>query len=167
MGKGGRSTRREKRKGEGRVMRKSFSRLVQLAGVGWRARCSESCTAGSGKGGGKRVLGDNALAAYFTPKSIQRAFREKIKETAGRGRACLHIWKDLCIVTVIKRTQKKHVVEVTRRLTLGKEQQANDLLNQSQGGSVWNTAFIERLNGSATSTYLLTLSEATNKEVCW
>src|SRR5258708_33825410 len=66
MGKGDRSTRREKRKGEGRVMRKSFSRLVQLAGVGWRARCSESCTAGSGKGGGKRVREENALAAYFT-----------------------------------------------------------------------------------------------------
>ena len=92
------------------------------------------------------LVATDGWAAY--PKSIQRAFREKIKETAGRGRACLHIWKDLCIVTVIKRTQKQHVVEVTRRLTLGKEQQANDLLNQSQGGSVWNTAFIERLNGT-------------------
>jgi len=92
------------------------------------------------------LVATDGWAAY--PKSIQRAFREKIKETAGRGRACLHIWKDLCIVTVIKRTEKKHVVEVTRRLTLGKEQQANDLLNQSQGGSVWNTAFIERLNGT-------------------
>ena len=92
------------------------------------------------------LVATDGWAAY--PKSIQRAFREKIKETAGRGRACLHIWKDLCMVTVIKRTEKKHVVEVTRRLTLGKEQQANDLLNQSQGGSVWNTAFIERLNGT-------------------
>ena len=66
MGKGGRSTRMEKRKGEGRAMRKSFSMLVHLVGVGWRARCSESCTAGSGKGGGKRIREDNALAAYFT-----------------------------------------------------------------------------------------------------
>jgi hypothetical protein len=83
-----------------------------------------------------------------SPKSIQRAFREKVKETAGRGRACLRVWKDLCLVTVSKRTEKKHVVEVTRRVTLGKEQQANELLKQSQGGSVWNTAFIERLNGT-------------------
>jgi len=66
MGKGGRSTRMEKRKGEGRAMRKSFSMLVHLVGVGWRARCSESCTAGSGKGGEKRIREDNALAAYFT-----------------------------------------------------------------------------------------------------
>jgi len=92
------------------------------------------------------LVATDGWAAY--PKSIQRAFREKIKETAGRGRACLRIWEDLCIVTVIKRTEKKHVVEVTRRLSWGKEQQANDLLNQSQGGSVWNTAFIERLNGT-------------------
>jgi transposase-like protein len=92
------------------------------------------------------LVATDGWAAY--PKSIQRAFREKIKETAGRGRACLRVWKDLCIVTVIKRTEKKQVVEVTRTLTLGKEEQANKLLNQSQGGSVWNTAFIERLNGT-------------------
>jgi hypothetical protein len=58
------------------------------------------------------------------------------------------MWKDLCSVMVIKRTENKHVVEVTRRVTLGKEQQANELLKQSQGGSVWNTACIERLNGT-------------------
>jgi len=92
------------------------------------------------------LVATDGWAAY--PKSIQRAFREKVKETAGRGRACLRVWKDLCMVTVIKRTEKKHVVEVTRRVTLGKEQQANELLKQSQGGSVWNTAFIERLNGT-------------------
>ena len=46
MGKGDRSTRMEKREGEGRAMRKSFSMLARLADVGWRARCSESCTAG-------------------------------------------------------------------------------------------------------------------------
>ena len=91
------------------------------------------------------LVATDGWAAY--PKSIQRAFREKVKETVGRGRACLRVWKELCIVPVIKRTEKKHVVEVTRKLTLGKEQQANELLKQSQGGSVWNTAFIERLNG--------------------
>src|SRR5579859_1697994 len=53
------------------------------------------------------------------PGGIMRAFREKIKKTAGRGRACLQIWPDLCIATVIKRTEKKRVVEVTRRMTRG------------------------------------------------
>jgi len=68
---------------------------------------------------------------------------------------------------VIKRTQKKRVVEITRQMAHGLLEQAEQLLQVSGGGSVLNTAFIERLNGSATSTYLLTLSEATHKEVCW
>jgi len=83
MGKGGRSTRRERRKGEGRVMRKSFSMLAHLADVGWRARCSESCTAGSGKGGGKRIREDNALAAYFTLTVSNGLFEKKSKRPRG------------------------------------------------------------------------------------
>lgn len=92
------------------------------------------------------LVATDGWAAY--PNSIKRAFREKVKETAGRGRSCLRIWKELCIVTVIKRTEKKRVVEVTRRLTYGKQELANALLLQSLGGTVWNTAFIERINGT-------------------
>ncbi len=40
------------------------------------------------------------------PGSIRRAFREKVKETAGRGRACLRVWPQLCIAIVIKRTRE-------------------------------------------------------------
>src|SRR6266478_2811994 len=101
------------------------------------------------------------------PGSICRAFREKVKQTAGVGRACLQVWPELHIGTVIKRTEKKRVVEITRRTTHGLLAQAEKLLLLSQGGLILNTAFIERLNGSATSTYLLTLSEATHEEVCW
>ncbi len=82
------------------------------------------------------------------PGSICRAFREKVKRTAGVGRACLQIWPDLHIGTVIKRTQKKRVVEVTRRMAHGLLVQAEQLLHASQGGTVLNTAFIERLNGT-------------------
>lgn len=39
-------------------------------------------------------------AAY--PNSIMRTFREKVKKTTERGRACLEIWPNLCIATVIK-----------------------------------------------------------------
>jgi IS1 family transposase len=85
-------------------------------------------------------------AAY--PKSIQRAFREKVKKTAGRGRACLQVWSTLCIATVIKRTEKKRVVEVTRKMTRGTLPQAQKLLQASRGGTVLNTAFIERFNGT-------------------
>ena len=92
------------------------------------------------------LVSTDGWAAY--PGSIQRAFRDKVKETAGRGRACLRVWPQLCIATVIKRTKKKRVVEVTRRITLGVLDQASRLLQASQGGTVLNTAFIERLNGT-------------------
>jgi transposase-like protein/IS1 family transposase len=82
------------------------------------------------------------------PGSIRRAFREKVKQSAGRGRACLRGWPQLCIAVVIKRTEKKRVVEVTRKLVQGALEQAQALLAASQGGTVFNTAFIERLNGT-------------------
>jgi transposase-like protein/IS1 family transposase len=82
------------------------------------------------------------------PGSIKRAFREKVKDTPGRGRARLCIWPDLHIATVIKRTQKKRVVEVTRAMSYGSQEEAERLLQQSKGGNVLNTAFIERLNAT-------------------
>ncbi len=85
-------------------------------------------------------------AAY--PNSIRRAFREKVKRTKGPGRACLQVWPGLHIGTVIKRTEKKRVVEITRRMTHGLLAQAEKLLLLSHGGMSLNTAFIERLNGT-------------------
>ena len=82
------------------------------------------------------------------PKSILRAFREKVKKTAGRGRACLEVWPELCIATVIKRTQKKRVVEVTRKLTWGALEQAQRLLRMTVGCQQFNTSLIERFNGT-------------------
>src|SRR5438270_191821 len=82
------------------------------------------------------------------PGSIRRAFREKVKQTAGRGRACLRVWPQVCIVVVIKRTQKKRVVDITRKLVQGTLEQTQVLLSASGGGMVFNTAFIERLNGT-------------------
>src|SRR6266849_4559137 len=85
-------------------------------------------------------------AAY--PNSIRRAFREKVKKLAGVGRASLEVWPHLHIGTVIKRTEKKRVVEITRKMAHGLLDQAEQLLHLSGGGSVLNTAFIERLNGT-------------------
>ena len=85
-------------------------------------------------------------AAY--PGSIRRAFREQVKKVTGVGRACLEVWPPLHIGTVVKRTEKKRVVEVTRQMAHGLLNQAEKLLQFSDGGSVLNTAFIERLNGT-------------------
>lgn len=85
-------------------------------------------------------------AAY--PNSIKRAFREKVKRTVGRGRACLEVWSDLCIATVIKRTEKKRVVEVTRKLSWGLLAHAQQLLERTVGCKEFNTSLIERFNGT-------------------
>jgi IS1 family transposase len=82
------------------------------------------------------------------PNSIRRAFREKEPPRAGRGRSRLLAWPEILIGTVIKRTQKKHVVEVLRRMTQGCLEAALKLLQASGGGNDLNTAFIERLNGT-------------------
>ena len=86
-------------------------------------------------------------AAY--PQSVfVEPFERRVKATAGRGRCCLRMWSDLCIATVLKRTEKKRVVEATRKMTRGTGAQAEHLLKSSRGGSALNTAFIERLNGT-------------------
>ena len=82
------------------------------------------------------------------PGSIRRAFREKVKRTVGRGRACLEVWPQWCIATVIKRTEKQRGVEITRQMARGTLEQALSLLAASHGGTVLTTAFIERLNGT-------------------
>ena len=92
------------------------------------------------------LVSTDGWAAY--PNSITRAFRDKIKETVGRGRASLRVWPQLCIATVIKRTEKKRVVEVTRTMTRGGLDQASRLLQVSQGGTVLNTAITLRLNAT-------------------
>src|SRR5437588_985880 len=82
------------------------------------------------------------------PNSIVRAFREKVKKTAGRGRCSLEVWPNLCIATVIKRTEKKRVVEVIRKITRGALTKAQELLQLTVGCKEFNTSFIERLNAT-------------------
>lgn len=88
----------------------------------------------------------DGFAAY--PNSIVRAFREKVKKKAGPGRCRLEAWPDLCIATVIKRTEKKRVVEVTRKITRGALTKAQELLQVTVGCKEFNTSFIERLNAT-------------------
>lgn len=92
------------------------------------------------------LVSTDGFAAY--PKSSVRAFREKVKKQVGRGRCALEAWPDLCIATVIKHTKKKRVVEITRKVGRGTYEKAKELLLLSKGGTEFNTAFIERLNGT-------------------
>jgi IS1 family transposase len=85
-------------------------------------------------------------AAY--PNSIKRAFRDKVKRTAGCGRAALRVWSGLHIGTVIKHTVNKRLKEVVRLMSHGSVEQAMHLLQRSEGGLVLNTSYIERFNGT-------------------
>jgi IS1 family transposase len=82
------------------------------------------------------------------PNSIRRAFREKIKRAGKRGRCALEVWSGLHIGTVIKRTVNKHLKEVNRQISYGNLEKAINILRNSNGGSMLNTSFIERLNGT-------------------
>jgi transposase-like protein len=92
------------------------------------------------------LVATDGFAAY--PGSIARAFRDKVKRQAGRGRCALEVWPDLCIATVIKHTKNKHVVEITRKLSRGTVEKAQEILELTRGGTQFNTAFIERINGT-------------------
>src|SRR6266699_7206797 len=82
------------------------------------------------------------------PTAFDAPFARSVKKMAGVGRAALEVWPQLHIGTVIKRTEKKRVVEITRQMAHGLLDQAEQLLQRSGGGNVLNTAFIERLNGT-------------------
>jgi IS1 family transposase len=82
------------------------------------------------------------------PNSIRRAFREKIKRAGRRGRCALEVWPDLHIGTVIKPTVNKHLKEVIRKMSHGNLEKATYLLSLSNGGTMLNTSFIERFNGT-------------------
>ncbi len=71
----------------------------------------------------------DGFAAY--PKSIVKAFREKIKRTAGRGRCRLEVWPDVHSGTVIKHTVKRRLKEIVRRLAYGTEYMAQKILKRS------------------------------------
>jgi transposase-like protein/IS1 family transposase len=88
----------------------------------------------------------DGFAAY--PKSIIKAFRYKVKETPGPGASKKVVWPRLYIGTVIKRTAKRRVTEVIRRMSYGQWRKGKKLIKLSKGGKKLNTSFIERFNGT-------------------
>ena len=102
-----------------------------------RACCQATCAL---------LVCTDGWAAY--PNSIRRAFRDKVKCMTGRGRPALQVWSGLHIGTIIKHTVNKRLREVLRQMSQGSLEQALSLLQRSGGGSMLNTSYIERLNGT-------------------
>jgi hypothetical protein len=68
------------------------------------------------------------------PKSIIKAFRCKVKTTPGPGASKKVVWPRLYIGTVIKRTAKRRVKEVIRRMSYRQWRKAKRLIKASKGG---------------------------------
>jgi len=87
----------------------------------------------------------DGFSAYVL--QVAAAFRAAVK-VHHFGRPRLVAWDSLVIGQVIKRQQKRRLVEVVRKLVRGTEQQLKGLVAASQGAGVLNTSLIERLNAT-------------------
>jgi hypothetical protein len=64
------------------------------------------------------------------------------------GRPRLRPWRHVFIAQVVKRYERRRVVETERRIVAGTPARVETLRCRSQGGGVINTAYIERLNAT-------------------
>jgi hypothetical protein len=79
--------------------------------------------------------------------AIQKVFRESIPPDR-LGRPHLRPWDNISIAQMVKQYAQGHVVGVVRRIVQGTSTQVEQLLRQTQGGHLINTAYIERLNAT-------------------
>ena len=92
------------------------------------------------------LVATDGLVTYA--KAFGKAFRSK-HYTGRVGAPRLIAWPKVVIGQVIKRYERRRVVDVERRLKRGSFSQLRSLLDRTQGaGGVLNTAYIERLNAT-------------------
>ena len=80
-----------------------------------------------------------------------RAMRETLRDpvhTGTGGRPRLRPWRHVLIAQVVKRSERRRVVETERRMVEGTPARVETLRRRSQGSGVLNTAYIERLNAT-------------------
>src|SRR5215212_2613015 len=68
--------------------------------------------------------------------------------TGTGGRPRLRPWRNVLIAHVVKRDERRRVVDTERRLVDGTPARVETLRRRSQGDGVINTAYIERLNAT-------------------
>ena len=84
--------------------------------------------------------------------SYIRAMRETLRDpvhTGMGGRPRLRAWRNVLIAHVVKRYERRRVVETERRLVDGTPARVETLRRRSQGDGVINTAYMERLNATS------------------
>jgi transposase-like protein/IS1 family transposase len=87
----------------------------------------------------------DGLVSYI--RAIRETFRDPIHTGKG-GRPRLRPWRNVLIAQVVKRYERRRVVETDRHIVDGTPTRVETLRQRSQGNGVINTAYIERLNAT-------------------
>jgi transposase-like protein len=87
----------------------------------------------------------DGLVSYV--RAIRETFRDPVHTGQG-GRPRLRPWHNILIAQVVKRYERRRVVETERRIIDGTAARVETLRYRSQGDGVINTAYIERLNAT-------------------
>ena len=87
----------------------------------------------------------DGLVSYS--RAIRETFRDPVHTGQG-GRPRLRPWRHIFIAQVVKRYERRRVVETDRRIVEGTPARVETLRRRSQGDGVINTAYIERLNAT-------------------
>src|ERR687884_1135041 len=91
------------------------------------------------------LLCTDGLVSYI--RAIRETFRDPVHTSKG-GRPRLRPWRNVLIAQVVKRYERRRVVETERRIVDGTPARVETLRRRSQGDGVINTAYIERLNAT-------------------
>ena len=87
----------------------------------------------------------DGLVSYI--RAIRETFRDPVPTGTG-GRPRLRRWRNVLIAQVVKRYERRRVVDTERRIVDGTPARVETLRRRSQGDGVINTAYIERLNAT-------------------
>ena len=79
--------------------------------------------------------------------AVRETFRDAVHTGKG-GRPRQRPWRNVLIAQVVKRYERRRVVETERRIVDGTPARVETLRRRSHGDGVINTAYIERLNAT-------------------
>jgi transposase-like protein len=87
----------------------------------------------------------DGLVSYI--RAIRETFRDPV-HTGKSGRPRLRPWRNVLIAQVVKRYERRRVIDTERRMVDGTPARVETLRRRSQGDGVINTAYMERLNAT-------------------
>src|SRR6266478_10149637 len=87
----------------------------------------------------------DGLVSYI--RAIRETFHDPVRTGTG-GRPRLRPWRNVLIAQVVKRYERRRVVDTERRIVDGTPARVETLRRRAQGDGVINTAYIERLNAT-------------------